>query len=263
MPSPTTNFYSIREHNGAKGRGFEELVVQLIPWIDEDVGTRDVVRHGAPDGGVEAHVEFDDGSIWGWQAKYFFQIGDSQLNQMKRSFQTALETYPTLSRYTFVLPFNPPSGQPAHGQSAMQKLNAAFARWELEAGCTVKICLTGESRLVDILTAEEHTGRVLYWFDQRLLFSKDWFESKLAAAIDAAGTRYTPEVNVELPVGFAFEGLGRTELFAERLADTVAEVGHSAWYLRLPTQDLELTDDLKRDIDHAANEIGSLVAHLG
>ena len=127
MPSPTINFPSIREHNGAKGRGFEELVVQLIPWIDEDVGTRDVVRHGAPDGGVEAHVEFDDGSIWGWQAKYFFQIGDSQLNQMKRSFQTALETSP----YALAVHVRAPVQSPLRPTCARTKRDA-------ETQCSVR-----------------------------------------------------------------------------------------------------------------------------
>ena len=264
MTLPSINFRSIREHNGSQNTGFEELTFHLIPWID-DLDGRDVVRHGNPDGGLEAHVEFEDGSVWGWQAKYFFQVGDSQLAQMKRSFTTALENHPTLVRYTFILPFNPPSGQPARGKSASQKLKEAFTHWESAAatsGCTVKICLVDESRLVNILTDEEHTGRVFYWFDQRLLFTKGWFENKLEAAVDEAGTRYTPEVNVELPVGFAFEGLGRTERFAERFTDTVAEVGRSARHLRPSKKDPGLTDDLKHDVQRVANEIEALVSEL-
>ena len=59
MTLPTIDFNSIREHNWAKNKGFEELVVQLIPSIN-DVEGREVVRHGTPDGGLEAHVEFED-----------------------------------------------------------------------------------------------------------------------------------------------------------------------------------------------------------
>ena len=120
---PTINFRSIREHEGTKHRGFEELVFQLIPWIDKEVAGREVVRHGSPDGGVEAHVKFDDGSIRGWQAKYFFSTGASQLQQMKESFHAALEAHPTLSSYTFVVPFNPPSGKSNRGRSARQKVD--------------------------------------------------------------------------------------------------------------------------------------------
>ena len=66
MPIPAIDFKAIREHDGSKNMGFEELVVQFVPWI-ADVDGREVVRHEAPDGGIEARVEFEDGSIRGWQ----------------------------------------------------------------------------------------------------------------------------------------------------------------------------------------------------
>ena len=266
MTLPSIDFRSIREHDGTKNLGFEELVVQLIPWFDEDVAGQEVVRHGAPDSGVEAHVEFEDGSIWGWQAKYFDRIDDSQIQQMKESLESALQSYPTLSKYTFVIPLNPPSGQPRQGKSARQKLDDAFARWESSAaanGHTVNIRLVDESQLLRILVGEEHTGRVLYWFDQRLLFSKTWLEDKLAAAIESAGTRYTPEINVALPVGFGFEGLGRTEAFERRLAEAVAQVGHATRYLRPARLDSAMAGDLKLEVEQLADEIGSLLTNLG
>jgi hypothetical protein len=57
MSSPTIDFRQIREHVGSKHRGFEEPVYQLIPSLD-DIAR---VRHGTPDAGVEALVNFEDG----------------------------------------------------------------------------------------------------------------------------------------------------------------------------------------------------------
>ena len=266
MTLPSIDFRSLREHNGTKHHGFEELVYQLVPWIDQEVAGREVVRHGTPDGGVEAHVEFDDGSMWGWQAKYFDRIDDSQIQQMQESLESALKSYPTLSRYTFVIPLNPPSGRRTGAKSAKQKLDDAFARWESDAvtnGQPVSLRLVDESKLIQILMGEEHTGRVLYWFDQRLLFSKTWLADKLAAAIESAGTRYTPEINVELPVGFGFEGLGRTEAFERKLAEAVAQVGHATRYLRPARLDSAMAGDLKLEVEQLADEIGSLLTNLG
>ena len=48
VPLPTIDFRSIREHLGAKSSGFEELVYQLIPWIDQEVAEHEIVRHGIP-----------------------------------------------------------------------------------------------------------------------------------------------------------------------------------------------------------------------
>ena len=264
MTAPTINFRSIREHQGSKHRGFEELIYELIPWIDKDAVAREVSRHGSPDGGLEAHVEVEDGTIRGWQAKYFFRVGSSQLQQMKRSLDSALEAYPTLSRYTFVVPFNPPSGSPARGTSASQKLEDAFTRWESQArqaGHALEINLVDESRLMDILTADEHSGRVRYWFDTRLLFEREWLRKKVDAAVEAAGPRYSPQVNVDLPVSFAFEGLGRTEAFAEEFFKAVADVSHFSERLQ-PSQEAGLTDDLHAEAASAATRVRVLVSEL-
>ena len=262
MRLPTIDFRSIREHLGAKSGGFEELVYQLIPWIDQEVAEREVVRHGTPDGGVEAHVAFDDGSMWGWQAKYFEKIDDSQVQQMKESLESALKSYPTLSRYTFVIPLNPPSGRRTGAKSAKQKLDDAFARWESEAaadGHTVNIRLVDESQLLRILVGEEHTGRVLYWFDKRLLFGTRWLSQKLQESIAAAGPRYTPNVNVELPLAFAFEGLGRTNAFDGRLSEALAAVGGATGRFQPPRQDSGLTENLRADMAGVADRAETLL----
>lgn len=264
MTLPGIDFRFVREHKGSKNRGFEELVVELIPWIDEEVRGLEVVRHGTLDGGVEAHVKHEDGRVWGWQAKYFHEIDDSQLQQMKGSLTSALNAHQTLSRYTFVLPIDPSSSAPQGRKSARQKVDDAFARWESEAakaGHALEISLVGESRLLDLLTAEEHAGRVRYWFDSRLLFSKDWQRKSVEAAVDAAGPRYTREVNIDLPVSFAFEGLGRTEAFEDKLAEHVDDVVRTARRLH-PSRDSGLADDLAVEVVDVAATVTSLVSVL-
>lgn len=44
-------------------------------------------------------------------------------------------------------------------------------------------------------------------------FSNGWFRSKIKASVSQAGPRYTPEVNVSLPINRLFFGLGRTDEF--------------------------------------------------
>ncbi len=265
VPVPTVNFRSIREHNGAQDEGFEELSYQLVPWL-YDIGDRKVIRHGSPDGGIEARVEFEDGNVWGWQAKYFFQFGDPQFWQMKRSLASALASWPTLSRYTFVFPTDPPSGRRKGAKSAAEKIENAFAEWESAAaqqGRELTIAYVGGSRLRDILIEERHAGRVLYWFDQRLLFSSDWFRQKLDRAIDAAGPRYTPEVNVQLDVEFAFEGLGRTGAFDERLGDAVAALRRITRFTHLSYRDPTLPRRLRSAAEQVTKELVALARSLG
>ena len=253
MAAPTIDFGSIRAHNGSVQRGFEELVVGLIPWLDDEVEDRSVVRHGNPDGGVEAYVEFEDGTIRGWQAKYFFAIGDVQLRQMKESFEAALASSPGLNRYTFVLPMNLPAG--THGKSAKEKLNGAFAAWQAQAadaGRTIEIGFVGESELIRVLTREEHVGNVFYWFDKRLLFSDDWLRRRFNQARNTAGPRYTEEVNVEVPTRFAFEGLGLTETFKAELAERINMLARAVRRWHASADESGLGPDIDADVGRVA-----------
>src|SRR3989338_8044082 len=44
-------------------------------------------------------------------------------------------------------------------------------------------------------------------------FSKGWFRSKVESSVNQAGSRYSPKVNVSLPINRLFFGLGRTDEF--------------------------------------------------
>lgn len=67
---------AIRPLNGSRASGFEELCAQLARY-ESPPGAR-FERKGPPDAGVECYVVLGDGSEWGWQAKYFDGLGDSQ-----------------------------------------------------------------------------------------------------------------------------------------------------------------------------------------
>lgn len=43
--------------------------------------------------------------------------------------------------------------------------------------------------------------------------SEKWFKDQLSEAIKNAGSRYTPELNIELPIAEKFETLGRSKIF--------------------------------------------------
>ena len=66
------NFLNIRTHNSSKQGGFEELVCQLA-CLQENSNYNKFVRieGSGGDGGIECYWQLKDGSIHGWQAKYF------------------------------------------------------------------------------------------------------------------------------------------------------------------------------------------------
>lgn len=246
------DFSKIRPHGGSQHHGFEELCFQLVAVIENLPQGTTLDRHGTPDGGVEFLTTLPDGSVWGWQAKYLFRLGDGEFGQLDRSVRTALDSQPHLTRYTFCLPYNRPAGQVSGRKSAMQKWKEhcdKWARWAVERGMTVDFSYIGESELLAALTLPGQEGRARYWFDATIL-TPEWFKATVDLAIEVAGPRYTPELNVELPIASVFDGLGRTQEFQTRLRVALREVRDKRRWWSLsrdaPAKDAELTGMLDR-----------------
>ena len=102
---------ALRPLNGSQAAGFEELCAQLARAETPAGGKFE--RKGAPDGGVECFSVLSDGSEWGWQAKYFTTLGDSQFDQLDRSVKKALSKHPSLARYFVCVPLDRPDARVA------------------------------------------------------------------------------------------------------------------------------------------------------
>ena len=70
----------IRALEGSQAHGFEELCAQLAR-AEIPQGAR-FDRKGSPDAGVECFSRLCDGGEWGWQAKYFDILGNTQWSQL-------------------------------------------------------------------------------------------------------------------------------------------------------------------------------------
>lgn len=243
------NFRQIRAYDGSQDRSFEELCFQLIPVIDAlPEGTR-LIRHGTPDGGVEALAALPDGNVWAWQAKYLFALGAGEFAQLDKSVESALRSQPTLKRYVFFLPYNRPAGRVAGRKSAMERWNEHRTKWQAWAtgkGMSVEFDYFGESEILNVLTLPGQSGRAMFWFNVAIL-TQDWFELHATRAVEVAGRRYTPELNVDLPIAKLFEGLGRTKEFQTSLGLTLRAIRNSRRWSSI--------DDLSRKTPQYIQEV--------
>ncbi len=176
------------------------------------------MRKGPPDAGVECYSVLSDGSEWGWQAKYFDTLGNSQWSQVDKSVMTAIEKHPRLVRYFFCTPLDLPDARIDGQKSAKEKWDEHVERWTKKAvdkGMAVEFVYWGSHELLERLARSEHVGRVRFWFDVRG-FDAAWFTARLEEALRTAGPRYTPEVHVDLPIALELDAFGRTDRFFER-----------------------------------------------
>jgi len=213
------NWNSIRPLNGSQQSGFEELCTQLAS--DELPNDTKFVRKGTPDAGVECYAILADDSEWGWQAKYFTNLGESQWSQLDKSVKTALDKHPKLCRYYLCIPLDFPDSRIDGQQSSRDKWNnhkKKWMDWAYERGMNVEFIYWGSHELIDRLTAPKNAGRVFFWFNIHV-FDDGWFTARLEEALKVAGPRYTPEIHVNLPIAADFEAFGRTVRFFDGIKD--------------------------------------------
>ena len=228
--SPDWN--ALHPHKGSRSTGFEELCVQLART--ESPSDARFVRAGAPDAGVECYCVLPDESEWGWQAKYFLELGPSQWSQIDRSVKTALDKHPKLVRYFVCIPINRSDSRIAGQLSAMDRWHRRvekWAGWARAKDMNVDFVWWGDSELLHFLSGRAHRGLRSFWFGE-LHFDDDWFRSHLDRAVEAAGSRYTPEIHIDSPTTREFDLFGRTDSAFDSIKSRARDIRHALSWVR-------------------------------
>lgn len=226
------SFETLRSWNGTQARAFEELSFQLLK--SEAPANSLVIRTGNPDGGVEWYAVLPDGSEWGWQAKYVHGI-DALLTAMTASVTRVALERPRLTRLVFVVSSNLATGtRGGERKSARQKYEAKVETWKrsIPAAAHVEFALVQASELLDRLAQPEHRGRQWFWWADPQL-GRSWCAAKLHEQADAAGERYRPDLQVDLPIEEDLKALACSESTMEDLERLLGRVVAAAQGLRL------------------------------
>ncbi|MBZ4333754.1 hypothetical protein [Corallococcus sp. AS-1-12] len=221
MPNnPPADFSRISPHGGAQTAAFEEFCSQLARHADIPNGS--VYQrngHGA-DLGVECIWHLPDGTKWGWQAKFVFDL-DALKSQVNESFESALKGHPNLTHYYICFPFQP-SAAPGKGKSQQEKLEKYKSTWESTAekqGRKVTITFWPASELTDrLINIDTNGGRRLFWFENTAL-TPAWFKQHISNALKFAEPRYTPKLTVKHALSPILDALGSTPRWDLRLSE--------------------------------------------
>jgi hypothetical protein len=225
-------WHNLRNLDGSQHKAFEELCCQLAA-AEKLVSGSSFIRKAAPDAGVECYWKLPDKGEWGWQAKFFLSPpGKAQWKQIDDSISTALDKHPQLSRYVVCLPIDRPDPRIEEQSSFMSEWDKHVTKWETWAtnkGMAVTFEYWGEHELFERLSMEEHHGRHYFWFN-RDLFSQDWFRDRVEEAVANVGPRYTPELDVRLPIAYLFDGLGKTQELGRRVRKIIKGIQENVRY---------------------------------
>jgi len=223
------NWNNLRPWDGSQRLAFEELCCQLAGSEDMPDGAK-FIRKGAPDAGVECFWKLPNDYEHCWQAKYFLSPPDSnQWGQIDDSVKTALEKHHNVSKYTICLPIDRPDARVNGLKSCKDRWDEHVEKWQGLAnrkGMTVEFEYWGQHEIGERLALDKHSGRYFFWFNEEYL-SQKWLEVNLAIAIKNAGPRYTPELNVDVPISKIFDALGRSDEYKLKLKYFIGRLNKS------------------------------------
>ena len=198
MLANTIDWKDIKSYEHSQNTAFEEVVCQLA--YNENKENGQYIRVKAPDGGVESYLTLDNGNEIGWQAKYFFDIQDSQFKQIKKSFETAITKHPKLVKYYVCCPLDRADPRIKDKKYLQDRWNDFAEECKALAsgkGMTVEVEFWGAFELNNKLQKPINSGMVQFWFGGDN-FSKTWFTEQVNTSIKNLGPRFTPKLNVEI-----------------------------------------------------------------
>lgn len=210
------DWHSIRTENGTRNNAFESLVCQLAKH--EPIPNKvDFVRLAPPDGGVEAYCTLSDGCEYGWQAKYFFSLGEAQLNELDQSVKRMLCTHPNMVKYYICIPIDRNDARIPNRKSALDRWYARVDKWKgwaAEEKRDLEFVYWGDFELTERLSLEVHAGRRNYWFSGDE-YTNAWFARNAQRSINDLGSRYSPELNVDIEISRYFDYASRSDAFRD------------------------------------------------
>lgn len=244
--APHIDFTSIRQHNGTRPGGFEELVVSLFRHAYGAPFEIIRVNGSGGDGGVEAYTELPEGKIVGLQTKFFEKIGAPQFRQIGESIKTARKNHPKLTTYIV---------------ATRQNLTPVqVKRWNLlkssakQGKPSLRLVWWGESELIELLTRPEHSGRLIYWFGASI-FSQDWVKACNQRARDDLDTRYTPADHVRVLAQHHLDAIAQAPDFIKKYYELARRVWIT-WRSSLASHKPEKISKALSDAAAQARKIG-------
>jgi hypothetical protein len=251
----------LRMLDGTQHRAFEELCCQLAAQEQLPAGSA-FTRKGTPDAGVEAFWALPGGDEHGWQAKFFLSSPDSgQWQQIDNSVRNALEKHPRVIKYTVCLPIDRSDARIEGQKSFLGRWNEHVETWKSwrKSGPAVEFEYWGAHEIWERLGRAENRGRYRFWFEHDLL-TPDWLKGRLAEAIKNVGPRYTPALNIDLPIARLFDGLSRTRSFYGRIEEAIGELRRKARFLKRPSSPQEFLKEVDDQYGRFLHVTGLLTA---
>lgn len=265
-------------HGESNNHAFEVMCNILFEnWCrnkySNDIKQFSFVNGSGGDGGVEAYCALNNGDIIAVQSKWFpNKLENSQITQIKESFETALNVRPNIKKYIVCIPRDLGSLKVGRGKTVVK--NTEFDKWnnfidkERESHSDTEILLWDETRIQEKLTQPSSIGIYTYWFEQSLVFDDQIESSFKKATMSWAKSKYIPKVysfgDIHKKIDFFLGSIHLSEKRNKELLTFVNRLNalNSCYkellQLGIPDSEMSLKDKISTDINALDDTISKL-----
>lgn len=243
------DWLKLKPYRHDKRKSFEQLCYQVAVALFSNAGIFTPIDDSGGGSGIEFYLETPDGSIWGWQAKYY--PGQSQrltkarrrhiiesLNLTKRRYGKRLKRWYLCTPIDFE-----------------DKGNSSELQWfrktlRSKAGHT-ELLHWGDSALLALLRDPKLNGIVQFFFGEFEPTSA-WFRRQVNQQIANLGDKYVPELHTSTYADFELHALLGDNEFTLRAENRCKKLHKSIKQVKLGTHTIRSTSHLQFSKETAA-----------
>ncbi len=194
------NWDKLQPYSGDNKKSFEELCYQIVSEKYKDDISKGAILTSVDDSGggdgVEFYLTFDNGDVYGWQAKFFCRLNEGgRKEQIKKSLQTAYKKHPNLKKWFLCskCSFTPDEKTWFDDSLASSTKNKERV---LPENHSVKLIHWGESELLSYL--KDYPAIHNFFFSEKLL-TQEWFKERYETDIQKTQIKAKYESKIHIP----------------------------------------------------------------
>lgn len=194
----------LNNHGKSPEKAFESLCNQLFEnWClyeyKDNIKTFNVINGSGGDGGVESIAILNNGNVIAMQAKWFiYSINQSQIKQVKKSIETALEIRPNIIKYVICVPrdLSSVTRKSKEGNCEEKRWNKFVEEINREHP-NLEISTWTNYLLDKELQKSENVGIHKFWFNELIITRETIKESFNRAKNTWLLNKYVPDLDVK------------------------------------------------------------------
>lgn len=248
------DWLKLKPYKHDKRKSFEQLCYQVALALFSDQGTFTPIDDSGGGSGVEFYLETPDGSIRGWQAKYYpgpnQRLTASRRQHIKESLTVTKRRYgERLKRWYLCTPID---FEVKGERSELQWFEKKLKR---EAG-HVELVHWGDSDLIAFLRNPKLNGIVQFFFGE-FQPTLEWFNTQVSRQIANLGDKYIPELHTATGTDFELHALLGDSEFSVAANNAVRELAKGIKEVKLGVRNIRSASD-----PQFANQIASVTELL-